>query len=282
MSRPWPASPLQAAQRAFEFLTCPPAPLAFDCRGIPHLPQHLLPLDDLRRALTNPNRPISRPVADAVWREIVTRARRDGPAWKVAAVGLALPGLTAMAGMLTTGWRGDTADLDAELLTGFLERLTTVNLDDCRILGKLIDAGERAAKKSRDWVDDGTVVRIDGAWSIPPQHPWDHPDWVLARAVSAAIIGPEESLLIGETRLGEIPLQVVADKLGVAVTVAATWRRKAEKRLVEAITEGHLSGITLDASLRRAAIARNPLTIHGPIPHRPPTTPLPPAPATAA
>ena len=123
---------------------------------------------------------------------------------------------------------GRHRDLDAELLAGFLERLATVNLDDCRILGKLIDAGERAAKKSRDWVDDGTVVRVDGAWSIPPQQPWDHPDWVLARAVSAAIIGPEEALLIGETRLGEIPLQVVADKLGVAVAVAATWRKGRE------------------------------------------------------
>jgi len=256
MSRPWPTSPLQAAQRAFEFLTCPPAPLAFDCRGIPRLPQQILPLDELRRRLTSSTRPIPRSVSDVVWRQIVTRARRDGPAWTVAAVGLAMPGLTRIAGMLATGWRGDTEDLDAELLAGFVERLGTVNLDDSRIVGKLIDAGERAAKKSRNWADDGAVIRVDGAWSIPPQQPWDHPDWILARAVSAAIIGPEECLLIGETRLGEVPLQVVADKLGVAVAVAAAWRRKAEKKVVEAIAEGSLDWTAMRGT-RRSVRTRN-------------------------
>ena len=49
MSGPWPTSPLQAAQRAFQLLTCPPQPLALDCTGIPRLPQRLVPLDELRR-----------------------------------------------------------------------------------------------------------------------------------------------------------------------------------------------------------------------------------------
>jgi hypothetical protein len=38
MSRPWPFSPLDAAQRAFDLLTCPPAPLAFDGPGFAGLP----------------------------------------------------------------------------------------------------------------------------------------------------------------------------------------------------------------------------------------------------
>ena len=144
----WPCTPLDAAQHAFELLTCPPAPLAFDCRGIDGLPQRILPLDELKTVLIDEATP--RPVRDAVWRELVTRARRDGPAWVVAAVGLAMPGLVCSAGRLARGWRGDTADRDAELLAGFLARLQTVDLDEERICGRLLDAGERAVRRARE------------------------------------------------------------------------------------------------------------------------------------
>jgi hypothetical protein len=72
-------------------------------------------------------------VRDAVWRELVVRARRDGPAWVVAAVGVAMPGLRRIAGLLTAGWRGDTDDLDSELIVGFVARLKTIDLDVPRI-----------------------------------------------------------------------------------------------------------------------------------------------------
>lgn len=247
----WPTSHLKAAERAFQLLVCPPVPLAFDCRGITGLPQAVLPLDELRDVLVNRSDPLPRAIADAVWRELVMRARRDGPAWKVAAVAMAMPGLVRLAGTLTRGWRGDTDDLDAEVLTGFLERLATVNLDDPRLVGKLIDAAERAAKRAREWADDGKTIRVDGAWSVPPPEPWDHPDWVLARAVVAGVVGAEEAILIGETRLGEVPLQVVADKLEVSVKVAAAWRRKAERALTTAIRSGGLSSVSLHTAVSR-------------------------------
>jgi len=41
------------------------------------------------------------------------------------------------------------------------------------------------------------------------------------------------------------------------VTVAAGWRRRAEARLAQVIREGELSGITLDAALRRVRAAKN-------------------------
>src|SRR4051794_14004936 len=81
--RAWPSTPLDAAQRAFELLVCPPAPLAFDGRGFTGLPSRMLPLDELKTILIDEATP--RPVRDAVWRELVVRSRRDGPAWVVAA-----------------------------------------------------------------------------------------------------------------------------------------------------------------------------------------------------
>ncbi|MEV6489102.1 hypothetical protein AB0M20_10800, partial [Actinoplanes sp. NPDC051633] len=119
----WPSSPLAAADRAFKLLIEPPTPIRFDGRGITGLPAAILPLERLRTLLLSPKTAVA--VRDAVWRELVVHARRDGPAWVVAAVGVAMPGLRRVAGMLATGWHGDTRDLDAEVLLGFVERLRT-------------------------------------------------------------------------------------------------------------------------------------------------------------
>src|SRR5690349_17419310 len=89
-SSSWPSTPLDAAEKAFTLLAEAPTHLPFDARGFDGLPQRILPLDELRRLVlaagTSPE------VRDAVWRELVVRARRDGPAWRVAAVGMAMPG----------------------------------------------------------------------------------------------------------------------------------------------------------------------------------------------
>jgi hypothetical protein len=278
-SKRWPASPLAAAERGFELLTCPPAPLAFDARGVTGLPQRSVPLGELRRLLISES--TCRPVRDQVWKGVVIRARRDGPAWVIAAVGLAMPGLRRAAGRLAAGWHGDTSDFDAELLAGFLDRLRSVDLDEPRICGRLIDAGARAVKAAREWDEDTDIVHVSGAWSVPPHHPWDHPDWVLARAVALAVIDPDEHLLISATRLEDTPLRVVADKLGIGVPLAAAWRRKAERRLAEAIGVGELAWaphvLSQTTTPRRAGSAAMPAQ------HRRPDRPAPQrAPAAAA
>lgn len=159
MPRPWPSSPLDAAQRAFDLLTCSPAPLAFDGGGFAGLPPRLLPLDELKQLLIADRTP--RPVRDIVWRELVVRARRDSPAWVVAAVGLAMPGLRRVAGMLAAGWRGDTADLGGELLAGFIDRLHTVR--GRPLAGRAWRHGRPGSVRS-DTPDDLEVRLRCGAW----------------------------------------------------------------------------------------------------------------------
>jgi hypothetical protein len=68
---------------------------------------------------------------------------------------------------------------------------------------------------------------------------------VLARAVAAAVITPDECLLISATRLDETPLRAVADALGVSVALAGAWRRAAEQRLAGAIADGELEWVPL-------------------------------------
>lgn len=251
----WPSSPLDAAQRAFELLVCQPAPLAFDARPFAGLPDEILPLDELRDLLLSPT--TGTQVRDAVWRELVTRARRGGPGWVVATAGLAMPGLRRMAGMLATGWHGDTADLDAELLTGFLERLRRIDLDEARICGRLIDAGVRAARRMRDRYADTQLIHTGSAESRLPVLPWDHPDLVLARAVAAGVLEPEEAALVSATRLGRLTLAQACGPLGMDPAQAGAWRRRAELRLRDAIHAGELDYVTTTRGRRRGTVANS-------------------------
>ncbi|MEV7987017.1 hypothetical protein [Micromonospora sp. NPDC085948] len=98
-ARSWPSSPLAAAGRAFALLVQPPTHVGFDARGFDGLPDEILSLDRLRALLLEPRTSVE--FRDAVWRELIVRARRDGPAWVVVAVGVALPE------RLTSGSVGD-------------------------------------------------------------------------------------------------------------------------------------------------------------------------------
>src|SRR3954469_12501959 len=147
-SSPWPSTPLDAAEKAFLLLAEAPTHVPFDARGFDGLPDRILPLDELRRLFLSAG--TNGKSRDEVWRELVARARRDGPPWRVAAVGMAMPGLRRQAGLLAAGWHGDTHDLDSELLVGLMERLATIDLEEPRICGRLVEAGVRAARKIRE------------------------------------------------------------------------------------------------------------------------------------
>lgn len=250
-ARSWPSSPLAAAERAFQLLVKPPTHVGFDGRGFDGLPNEILPLDRLRKLLLSPQTSVD--VRDAVWRELVIRARRDGPAWVVAAVGVAMPGLRHIAGLLAAGWRGDTRDLDAELLVGFVARLKTIDLEPPRICGRLIDAGLRAARKARDADSDAQLIHAEATGPIAPIHPWDHPDLVLARAVAAGVIDADDANLIAATRLDHATLAQAAARLGITSSLASSWRLKAERRLQEAIRDGDLAFVPLRPRRCRAA-----------------------------
>ena len=92
---------------------------------------------------------------------------------------------------------------------------------------------------------DNDTVRVQDAWGPPPPRPWDHPDWVLTRALTAAVIDPEECLLISATRLDDVPLHAVADRLGISTDQAGAWRRAGERRLVDALRAGDLDWVSL-------------------------------------
>ncbi|WP_144120952.1 hypothetical protein [Catellatospora sichuanensis] len=174
---------------------------------------------------------------DTVWRELVARARRGPAAWVVAAAGMALPGLRRTAGALSAGMVGERADLDAELLAGFLQALHTADIDAAHVYPRLIRAGERAALRFRDADARHQVVSGGGFWSSAPARPWDHPDLVLLRAVAANVITAGEATLIGSTRLDLVPLAKAAAQAGISVAAARQRRRRAEHRLAASLSD---------------------------------------------
>lgn len=241
----WPEGPLDAAQRAFDLLVMPPAPLGFDGRQVDGCPPRLLPLDELKRWLLRRSTPAR--VRDAAWRDLVARARRDGPAWMVAAVGVAMPGLRAMAGRLAAGYTGDTDDLDAELLAGFVRKLRELDVEEPKVLLRLLWAAERAGRRVL-YADAPTdPLEFEPAGPRTPLLPWGHPDLVLASAVRAAVIDTDEAAMIAATRLEGVPVEVVATWWGIAPQLASQWRKVAEGRLVEAIRAGELGGVAIRA-----------------------------------
>ncbi|WP_329082192.1 hypothetical protein [Streptosporangium sp. NBC_01469] len=119
---------------------------------------------------------------DAVWREAILAARRDAPGdetGRLFAVWLAEPWMRRVLSMISTRLRVSHEDLEAEMVTSFLEGLTTADAE-------LPGAGERLLKyaASRAWSearsgareiateDPSVFVRPDDL-DLSPQDGWE-------------------------------------------------------------------------------------------------------------
>jgi len=231
-------SPLDEVDRTFDALVCEPHPLALDGARLGHgLPPRPIPLGELRSMLLHPS--MTYVARDEVWRELVHRARDSNP-WMVGAAGVALPALRQLAGQLATDYAGDTHDLDAEMLKGFVEAVREIDTSGQRIAKQLCFAAYNAGRRLRRREDAHTGRRADLTESMPPPKPAGHPDFVLARAVAAGVIRRTEADLIGRTRLEDVPLSQVAAEYGLSYTAARSRRRRAEFKLARAIHDAEL------------------------------------------
>ncbi|MDX3187786.1 hypothetical protein PV458_05190 [Streptomyces sp. MN03-5084-2B] len=230
------------ARTTFAWLVTGPDPVSVDGGEIAGLPARPIPLDELGTLLLAGD--CSQATRDAAWAYLITRARAEnGDAgrrgtWTMACVGLALPVLLRAAALVTRRFTGDTHDLNAAVLAGFLQGLHEVDLGRRAILARLYWAarleGRRALREATARpvpVDD---LEFDSA---PPPRRQDHPDLVLADAVEAGAITVEEADLISETRVGEVPLAEAAHARGLNYKAAQRRRHRAEHRLVDYLNE---------------------------------------------
>jgi hypothetical protein len=227
---------LDAVAAAFGWLVEGPDPLAVDGRDFAGLPDHLLGLGELRERLLDPGcRPATR---DAVWAHLVNRARREGEAWTIGCVGVALPALLRIAATLTARFAGDPRDVHAATLTGFLAALTEVDLDRPRIMLRLRWAAYRAGHAAlREALDAPTPIGDDHPAPPVLQTRAGHPDLVLARAVADGVLSVDEAELIAATRWDGASLAATALRRRAGYEATKKARRRAELRLAAYLDE---------------------------------------------
>ena len=230
---------LAAADTAFTALTTGPVPLCINCDALAPdtdtgLPAGIVPLRDLRDwMLTHPH---AYPARDAVWAELVRRARTGDPVWVVATVGMAIPALIHAAGQLSAGYRGDPADVDAEILTGFLTALRRADPDTGAVYAGLVRAGWRAGYAARH-ADHAylPVCDLEHTAGRRPAWPYGHPDLLVARAAALGVIDPDDAEAFIEIRLAHRNPAPVAARLGITTAALRMRLTRAGHRLATAV-----------------------------------------------
>jgi hypothetical protein len=204
-------SAITVADEAFSVLVCRPAPLAFDARGLSDLglPQRLIALDELRDLLVE--RVVRGPAVDEVWRHLTLAARSWGPEWVVGAVGLAVPGLRAIAARLAAGRSRLAEDIDAEVVAGFLAALRTADLDRPRLWLRLMWVAWRAGHQAAQVWETSELPADLPSGSSTPRAPYGHPDLLLGRAVATGVLSAEEAELIGHQRVRDVEVAAADD-----------------------------------------------------------------------
>src|SRR6266545_5001760 len=230
-------SALRAAQRTFTLVTAEPTNLYLQGEDFgDELPSGRIALPRLRDLLLAPS--TSLPTRDAVWRELIERARADRSTWVVMAVGMAMPGLRRCLRELKLAFLGDPTDLESEIAKGFLEALNTIDVTEWALCARLVYA--EAAFDGARWEE------FDSRAPIPP---WGHPDFLLLGAVDAGVITEAEAKLIATTRLEDVPVDQVAAFLRERTNTVVQRRRRAENRLAAALAEGEVTALETTPSL---------------------------------
>ncbi len=220
---------LDIARDTFTWLVTGPHPMSLNGRLFPGLPDGYIPLDEVRDRLLA--RPCPQATRDAVWAHLVLRSRTEGATWTVAAVGVALPALTSVAATLTDRFADDPADVHAEVLRGFLNALSTIDLRPPRIMLRLRWDAYRSGYRALADALAGPTPVAPGFRSTPPHAPWGHPDLVLARAVADGVLTQTEAALIGATRLEQVPVADWATQHQTGEWAVYKARKRAELRL---------------------------------------------------
>ncbi len=259
-TKDWPDSPLDAVDTAFTALTCDPDPLSLDLDTLGDdtgLPGGVITLPILRDWLLR--HPRAYTARDVVWRELIRRARLQGPAWVIAATAMALPALRRYAGRLSAGWGGDRHDLDAEVLTGFLAALRDrVDLQRPAPYAALCAAGWRAGYELRRR-DGAEAVPVDNIEHLPgprvPNLPYGHPDLLVRRAVQLRLIDAADEQPYIDVRLGRRAIEPIAAGLGISVDTLRRRLERIDTRVADALTAGLLTGQASPQVRRRLTAA---------------------------
>jgi hypothetical protein len=218
-------SPLRQVEAAFRSLSAIEPKIVLDLRMIsPDLPDREVDLDELT-ALVH-DRSVVASARDLIWGEIISAAQTVGQPWTIVAAGLMIRSLRAWVSSTCLERRGERADIEAQVLLGFVEGLRGVDPAMRRLSRHLMQLACQRAIGQTEAAFDNAGLRAVPLVSRP-----GHPDLVLARAVEAGALTSADAELIGRTRIEEERLLIVARQLGLEVVDCIERRDRAEAQL---------------------------------------------------
>ncbi|WP_018640750.1 hypothetical protein [Parafrankia elaeagni] len=226
-------SSLDLVEAAFLRLADSPGSLGVNGADVPGLADRWIGLRELRVELARPQTPVA--TRQAVWAFLLRS--REVDAWKVAAVGMAMPALRHIASTLAPAYLGEPVDLDAEILLGFLDVFVDLSETAGGIASRLVfgayQAGLAEAESSPRPGADVAVVN-----AVPPR-PWLDARWLLAQATEREVISPGDARLLAENRLRGVALADLSSRECPGEELALR-RRRAEEDLTAAVVTGEI------------------------------------------
>lgn len=224
-TRPQPPTSLQVVASTFALVTTGPGALEIDGKQVGHgLPRRLIGPDELRAIMVHPA--TRRSCREAVWRLLSLNARTHGPAWLIGAAGVALPELMALADDVTETLHREAADVHAAVLSGFIDGLTRIDVDQPGIVVGLRWMAYHAAITSTR----NPVPRL-ASLSSPPPRPIASAEKVLSGAVASGVLSPVQAKLISAIRIDNLPLVDAAAQFGISREVARQALQRGEAAL---------------------------------------------------
>ncbi len=227
-------SSLDLVEAAFLTLADSSAGVGVNGADVPGMADRWFGLRELRVELARPQTSVA--TRQAVWAFLLRS--REVDAWKVAAVGMAMPALRHIAASLAPAYRGDIADLDAEVLTGFVDVLSGLPVGARGIPARLVFGAFRAGLvEVVSYRKPGMDIPVLDA---VPRWPWLDARWLLAQATERAVISPVDARLLVANRVRGVALAELSARGRTPGEELAVRRRRAERDLVAAVAAGRV------------------------------------------
>ena len=223
-------SPLTAVETAFRRLSEMSPPIALDIRSLsPDLPDRFVGLGELSALVMD--REAASSLKDLLWSEIVRATQSVVQPWTLVAAGLMVRSLRTAAYAVLNRHGGERADIEGDVLVGFVEALRVVDPSMRGITFHLKQvAYQRAIGAS---VLPDARFNHTGVRAVPLVTRPGHPDLVLARAVDSGVLTMVDAELVGRTRLEDSRLSTVARELGLPLADCLERRDWAETQLAD-------------------------------------------------
>jgi hypothetical protein len=186
------------------------------------------------------------PQRDRIWAAVITGARRPATAepYRLLAISLAARGLRRSRKRVILAHRDDTADIDHDLLYGFLKRMTTIDVRATNLGMKLIESGvthakgqqsrpsqrARASRKRRS--PAATAKPMSGGTPDEDLSVLFH-EFLAALAAAGSPLAERDVKLLTITGFDHVSMKDAADQLGMSLDIAYKQRKRAKARFLK-------------------------------------------------